>query len=294
MELQQSVSSVLRTIETPYPREVAAFAGYLETNSLALNQQTISRYLAELETRTHQDRNGNQVSYSSGWYNQHLKAVKSSIRLLLDRSPELGNGEKFNIERYLQGLKQKKAKVGIAKVDRVPTADELEMLITEADPRLSLMIRFLYESSCRITEMLTAEVGNARRGDRVTKIAIIGKGDRPRDVRITTELYDAIIKTFVETQLFEKKRRYLFEHSGKQYSRIATTNRIKTLAERTIGKPVTAHMIRHRRGTDLSHEHGLSKAAKELGHSTSQTTADYYDHSELDDDTYLDGLKGEK
>ena len=284
MDIQLTVSETLRTIETSYPREVSAFAGYLESNGLVLGKASISEYLKELQNRKRQTRAGKFVSYSPAWYNQHLKALKSAIRVLLDRSPELGNGERFNIERYLQGLKQMKAKTGIAKADRIPTVEELETLIDEADPHLSLMIRFLYESSCRISEMLNAEVGQVRRGDRITWLTIMGKGGKPRDVRITTELYDQIRMVFAGSH-------HIFEHNGRQYSRIATTNRIKQLAERTIGKSVTAHMIRHRRGTDISHNHGLSKAQKELGHTTSRTTADYYDHSKLDDQSYLEGLE---
>ena len=84
--------------------------------------------------------------------------------------------------------------------------------------------------------------------------------------------------------------RLLFEHSGKPYSRVSTTNRIRQLAERTIGKSVTAHMIRHYRGTLLSERYGISKAASELGHMNIRNTKQYYDHSELGDDEFLGSL----
>ncbi|HEG42894.1 MAG TPA: hypothetical protein ENH94_02485 [Phycisphaerales bacterium] len=138
-----------------------------------------------------------------------------------------------------------------------------------------MMIGVLAETGARITETLSAEIGKARRGVRITYITIMGKGEKERDLRCRTELYDRIRQEF-------QGERYLFEHNGKQYSRIATTNRIKNLAEKTIGKPVTAHMIRHYRGTVLSEKLGISKAASELGHADIRTTKRYYDHTVSD------------
>ena len=54
------------------------------------------------------------------------------------------------------------------------TAEELRTLEEKADPRLSLMIRFLDATSCRVSEMLGAEVGKARRGARITYLEIAG------------------------------------------------------------------------------------------------------------------------
>lgn len=45
---------------------------------------------------------------------------------------------------------------------------------------------------------------------------------------------------------------------------MAVTNRIRDLSARTIGKEVTAHLIRHYRGTVLSEKFDI-KAASELG-----------------------------
>ena len=89
-------------------------------------------------------------------------------------------------------------------------------------------------------------------------------------------------------------KRWIFEHNGKQYSRISTTNRIKILAEKTIGKPVTAHMIRHYRGTVLSEKLGISKAASELGHASISTTKRFYDHTSVSDEEFLKSLEDEK
>ena len=71
------------------------------------------------------------------------------------------------MEQELKNLKRRAPKVGIAKAERVPTAEELKTLEEKADPRLSMMIRFLEATSSRVSEMLGAEVGEARRGARI-------------------------------------------------------------------------------------------------------------------------------
>ena len=149
------------------------------------------------------------------------------------------------MEQELKKLKRRAPKVGIAKAERVPTAEELKTLEEKADPRLSLMIRFLEATSCRVSEMLHAEVGKARRGARITYLEIAGKKGKARDLRLPTALYDAIRAEFKGTS-------FLFEHAGRGYNRVAVTNRIRELSARTIGKEVTAHLIRHHRGTVLS------------------------------------------
>ena len=218
------------------------------------------------------------------WYNQRIKAVKMSVREALDRSSELNNGQRYGIEKYLQSIKLRKVKAGIGKAERVPTGEEIKVLLEAADLRIGLMIEFLSETGARITEALSAEIGKARRGVRITYITIKGKGEKERDLRCLTGLYDRIRQEF-------KGERYLFEHSGKQYSRISTTNRIKNLAEKTIGKAVTSHMIRHYRGTVLSEKLGISKASSELGHADIRTTKQYYDHTIVTDTEFLESLE---
>jgi integrase len=272
----------LKRAAGPYAPQVRAFVQYLEGAGFDL-RSGIPAYLEELKGRKRTDRAGRKVSYSPAWWNQQLKALKWSVRYLLDHSPSLTIPERWTVEQELKKLKRRTPKVGIAKADRVPTADELRTLEEKADPRLSLMIRFLEATSCRVSEMLHAEVGMARRGPRITYLEIAGKKGKNRDLRLPTPLYDAIRAELKGNSL-------LFEHAGHGYSRVAVTNRIRELSARTIGKEVTAHLIRHHRGTILSERFGISKAASELGHSSIATTKMFYDHSKLSDAEYLQSV----
>jgi len=115
-------------------------------------------------------------------------------------------------------------------------------------------------------------------------LEIAGKKGKTRDLRLPTVLHDAIRAEFKGVAL-------LFEHSGHGYNRVAVTNRIRELSARTIGKEVTAHLIRHHRGTILSEKFGISKAASELGHSSIAITKMFYDHSKLSDAEYLQSVE---
>ena len=274
----------LRSIKSPYPAETAEFIDYLDSIGQGLSREGIEAYVKDLETRKRTDGKGRAVSYSPSWYNQRIKAIKQAVRYLLDHSTELTNGQRYATEKYLQSLPLRKVKEGISKGERVPTQEEVRALIDAADLRLGLMIEFLAETGVRITEALGAEIGRARRGARITYVTIMGKGNKTRDLRCLTGLYDRIRETF-------QGERWIFEHSGKQYSRISTTNRIKILAEKTIGKPVTAHMIRHYRGTVLSEKLGISKAASELGHADIRTTKRFYDHTAVSDEEFLKSVE---
>ncbi|MGA2615127.1 MAG: tyrosine-type recombinase/integrase [Spirochaetia bacterium] len=277
--VKSSPLEVLREAAGPYAPQVRAFVQYLDGVEPDL-REGIREYLEELNRKKRTDRSGRKVSYSPAWWNQQMKALKWSVRYLLDHYPTLTIPERWAVEQELKKLKRRAPKVGIAKTDRVPTLEELKTLEEKADPRLSLMIRFLEATSSRVSEMLGAEVGKARRGARITYLEIAGKKGKTRDLRLPTALYDAIRAEFKGAAL-------LFEHSGQSYNRVAVTNRIRELSARTIGKEVTAHLIRHHRGTVLSEKFGISKAASELGHSSIATTKMFYDHSKLTDAEYL-------
>ncbi len=90
---QKSVFDMLRHIPSAYPKEVQRFAKYLEENGLGL--EGAGTFLKSLESETRIDREGKEVSYSASWHNQHVKAVKESVRDALDHAPGLSNGQKW-------------------------------------------------------------------------------------------------------------------------------------------------------------------------------------------------------
>lgn len=183
--------------------------------------------------------------------------------------------ERDRLELHLSRIRQREIRQGNTE-DRVPTKAEIQLLIAEADRRLSLMIRFLWQTGCRISGMIGAELKPSRRGSKWTRIPVTQKGGHDRELVATTNLYDLIRTEFAGD-------RYLFEHQDRRYKRVSVSQRIKQLAERVIHKPVTAHGLRHARGTKVSALAGIAAAQEWLGHSDIRTTRAYYDHHRISD-----------
>ena len=66
--------------------------------------------------------------------------------------------------------------------------------------------------------------------------------------------------------------------------------RIRDIFERVTRKAVIAHLIRHMRGTELSSKYGIGKAADALGIGVG-LCKQFYDHSELTEDEFLESLE---
>jgi integrase/recombinase XerD len=77
---------------------------------------------------------------------------------------------------------------------------------------------------------------------------------------------------------FEGKK-YLFEHSGKQYNWVSMTSLIKLESLKVLDKNISAHTLRHSYATHALKKTGRIRAVQEqLGHSSASTTIDLYVH----------------
>ena len=123
--VKSSPLEVLREAGGPYAPQVRAFVEYLEGVEPDL-REGIRDYLEELKSKKRTDRSGRKVSYSPAWWNQQMKALKWSVRYLLDHSPTLTIPERWAVEQELKKLKRRAPKAGIAKAERVPTAGRAE------------------------------------------------------------------------------------------------------------------------------------------------------------------------
>lgn len=137
--------------------------------------------------------------------------------------------------------------------------------------RLGLIVRALFYTGARVSELVGIRLLDCKRVRGVVKITLHGKGRKDRIVEIPGALFDTIRRRF-------KGERFLFEEDGKGLSRFAVTRRIER-AGMKIGLHLSAHTIRHTRAMDLK-ERGLSadRTAKYLGHSNPATTFTYYYH----------------
>ena len=101
-------------------------------------------------------------------------------------------------------------------------------------------------------------------------------------VYIFSYLYKKIIKEFQDTT-------FLFGHGGKPYNRISTTTRISTLSKIELGKPASAHMLRHSFITEaLKKGVAIEKVSRYVGHSSLDITEKQYNHNGFTFDDFKD------
>ena len=169
---------------------------------------------------------------------------------------------------------------------RVVDGHERHEILKEMAPRLALVMRTLYATGARVSEILGVRKTDVKvEGERVS-IRIMGKGSKERKVRIPAALLGDI-----NDEYNTPGRVYLFESSpGKPYSRQWINHEIGRAARVAIGRRVTAHDMRHSRATDLFRtSKNLKGVSTMLGHSSIEVTARFYVKSELSDEELTEG-----
>lgn len=263
----------LETIEDSYTVDARFFARFLRENKLPLSWDSIEMYIEWLAL-PHQGKR-----YSASTYNKKVSAVKKRVRELFEHSADQSDRMKaYHIEKKLKNIKLKKTEGPKNTADRVPSKEEMKVLLANAPYRLGLQIRFLGQTGLRISEMLNLLVADCKVQKNNVRLRVLGKGNKERTIHMPS------VKLFKRIREEFRGKTYLFEHDGRQYDRIATTQRIGDLAEKTIGKRVTAHGIRHRFATDMTNDHGVHLSSKYIGHASVQTTVQYYYHGQATPD----------
>lgn len=169
------------------------------------------------------------------------------------------------------------------KTGKVISEKDYNKIIETLKPRESLFIKFLYNSGCRVSEMLNIQTKDITIKGKVVYISIIGKGSKHRYLRTPIELYKEIIKTFgVGKYLFNNQK----NKSGRFTRQYIYSVVHKIKLENNIA--YSPHNLRHSVATDMLKDGITLKEVSEfLGHSSVATTSKYYDRNTLDDERYL-------
>lgn len=137
------------------------------------------------------------------------------------------------------------------------------------------MIEFLYATGLRVSEMLNILLTDIKQDSNKSTIRILGKRQKERKIYVSNDLIFKVKNRF-QGQI------YLFEHNGRQYSRIAVSQRITNQGKIILHKNISAHTLRHCFASNmLKKTNNLKGVSKYLGHSSTSTTANLYIHDEL-------------
>ena len=262
-------------IQDAYTSETKGFVAFLRSNGYSVSYEGLKAFAAHLDS----EHDGKR--YSARTYNKHLSAAKNRIRYLT-KSMDLHESVRFRLEKALNEVKAKKINSNAVPEDRILTFDEVQALMDRTkDKTVALFVEFLFYTGCRISEALGILLTDIQPTTRSRfSIRILGKRKKERMITVSKKLVEKVRANF-------QGDTWLFEHSGKQYSRTSVSQRIKLESLKILGRDISAHTLRHSCATHLIKKSGRVKAVQEqLGHSYASTTLDLYCHDRFSADEY--------
>ena len=211
-------------------------------------------------------------------YNHKLGAAKKLARHLIDSySAKMTAEQRSGLFQALDDLKLKKLATKELAVDddKYLTKGEWRQFgATCKDETVRLLAAFMLQNGVRISEALGVKLSDIEYSKSYCTIYIHGKGAKDRTAEINRKLLERIRDHFGgET--------WLFEHNGKQYSRVSIAQRFRLAGLETIGRKVTPHMMRHTAATRLDEaDFPLQRIQDFLGHASPNTTKSMYMHAQ--------------
>jgi integrase len=272
-------------LESVYPEnnrfQIRKYTDFLRAGEIDVSPESLLKYVDYLDTEYEEGR------YAASTHSTYLSAACTALTNVMDNL-NLTDNERVMFERVKRTVNKRKKKTNSKAIDpdAIPSIEELKQLVEDCrDMTISLIVEFLMNTGARISETLNIRLSDIVYKRSYGEITLRGKRSKERTVKLDKSLLRAIQAHFNGIT-------WLFEHSGKQYSRISVTNRIKIEGLRHLGRDISAHTIRH---SFLSHalkKTGRIKAVQELaGHSSAATTLDKYVHDRFTWEEQQDLLK---
>ena len=257
-----------------YADDMRQFQAFLALDKSSLSKDSVEAFVKHLRSE----------GYRPSTLNRKFAALKKVMRFIFDNSDDsLDPIKKLRLEEYLRTIKTIKTNSIEVNEDRILTQKEIALLISKTSQKLSLIIEFLFHTGVRVSEMAGIRLSDIQENQEYFLIEIIGKGHKSRKLKVKKDLVQRIVQTF-------KGSKYLFETSayrrpgtgGKLLDRKYVSMEIKKAGHKFLGREISAHCIRHSFATAMIKKTGNIKGTSlYLGHSSTKTTLDLYDHREL-------------
>ena len=225
----------------------------------------------------------NDSHYRANSVRMYRQAVKNRLRLMALSIEDDAMGRKF--ERYLKQLDTdpatkapRTASVAVTASKVLSEAEYTATLRTCRSERQRLYIRFLRETGCRVAEMTGLRLSDIEDHGEYVVARVTGKGNKEREVYVSTKLYTRIRQEYAHALT------YVFETNGhKRLSESYVSNQIRRVTQKAIGRPLSAHKLRHTFAHTKIRETGrVDAVSRYLGHASVSTTLQYYSHDTLD------------
>lgn len=236
---------------------------FLDDNNLSVSPLSVKQFLLSKE-------------WKASTFNSKLNALR---KIIANQSQVAGNflliaGIK---EAINQTIKRVKLNEAITKDDYL-TEQQINNVISYCDERHGFIIEFLFKTGCRISEMINTKLDDIHENGKITKIDVIGKGNKQRHVFIDSYLLNYIKNCYLSQS-------YLFENTlHKQLNRSNVYKKVHQFGSMA-GFNIGNHTLRHSCAMHLK-EAGKSPQyiQKYLGHKDVATTLKYYFHEKPDEE----------
>ena len=260
MELQKISQGLPVTgIKTAYRGDIESFNNWLDGRTTC--QDTILEYFDSIK--------------ADGMKPATIQKKKAAIKsaLLSTRGQELNLMEKATIDGFFREIKSGSREMSVDKED-VLTEDELQDLLRVSGKKTALIIRALYETACRVSELCNIKLTDCEIKKGAVVIRTVGKGSKEGKFFISLDLYNDIRAAYINDK-------WLFGN-GKKLSRLTVYTMVKRAGHK-IGRPdISPHTLRHTWATLSIKTLGLAKVSGYLRHSNTSTTAKFYLHGKAD------------
>jgi len=265
----------LQAIQDNYTPHVRRWFDWMDSTGYGIDEIGIQKYFQLLLTESH---------YSASTIRVRRQAAKKRIDQAFHDADDT---TRTKIERLLKDLDRghntKAPSIQRAAIDRDKSIDEnqfKQILALCRSKRQQLYFKFLYETGCRVAEMVGARLDKIELTETAAKVTVIGKGSKERTVRIHRATYEEIVKT-CQGQV------YLFETANhKPIHPVYVSSQVKRIGKRA-GVKISAHCMRHSWATRMVKRHpaSIDAISRYMGHSSVAITLNMYVHTNLTEAT---------
>ena len=259
MELQKTEISKLpvKGLLKAYQQDVKQFNNFI--SGQPITPDIIKSYFDNMKT----------AGRSPATIQRHKSSIKKSMFKAMGEGARLI--EKAQLDNFFKEIKPGKRDIAITK-DKVLSKQEYKDLIAKSGIKTHLIIRALFETASRVSELVSIKLSDCQERGQGVIIKTLGKGEKEGTFYMTLNLFEVIKETY-------KGEIYLFENSqGGHISRMSVYTMVKSAGERIGRSDISPHSIRHTWATLSMPVLGLSKVSGYLRHSDTSTTAKYYLH----------------
>ena len=286
-------TAMLATIAQVHESEIAVASNVAETidlwlygkshNTQQAYRRDIQAFLCFVEGKSPERWTVNDLqAFGTALQSQGLKPSTVNRKLLAVKSL-LSYAHKLGLVPANAGAAVSTPRLKDSTNERIlPEGKILEMIYGEPHPIHRLMIKLLYATGLRVSELTQLRWQDAAEQGDAIALTICGKGRKTRYVLVKKSLWAELSETL------PRQGEYVFStRTGKPWDRKRVLNLVKEAGGR-VGIPgISPHWLRHSHAShSLDRGCPIHTVQKSLGHSSLETTQRYL-HSKPDDGSGL-------